>query len=113
MHGACHTGESTRPPYWAAGSSERPRGQRWEGGGRQQEPSPTGDGSQGKSLPRHVTRDQAGLLDGRLSGAQEGGGAVWTQRRGTLQNIEICTLHKPPPKLGFSENNEESVNNNL
>lgn len=73
MHGACHTGESTRPPYWAAGSSERPRGQRWEGGGRQQEPSPTGDGSQGKSLPRHVTRDQAGLLDGGLSGAQEGG----------------------------------------
>ena len=55
----------------------------WEGGSRQQEPSPTGDGSQGKSLPPPCNQGP-GWAAGwpRLSGVQEGDGAVWTQRQG-------------------------------
>lgn len=100
--GVCHTGENTQPPRGAAGNSERLGvGRGGKVGAGRHELSPTGDGSQGKSLsPRKVTRDQLRLAykmaqSGR--GTEEGQNSVDPEAGKHFKNRKIWTLHSPAP----------------
>lgn len=111
-HAVSH-GESTQPPCWAAGGSERPRGS--EVGRREQAERAFSHRrwQPRKVTPlRHVTRDQLRLgcwMAPSVRGREEGQRQCGPRGREHFKNRKICTLHKPPPKLGFSENTEQKV----